>query len=734
MKTMLFLLLFAVSTLNLDAQVSRSATALSNQTNSSQTLPIKRVVLYSNGVAYVERRGFVTGSAQIDLSFKQSQVDDVLKSMIVLDMGAGRIGAVSYNSSAPPSARMAEIPFSVMPSTNGSGTNTGIAGVLSQLQGASVLVTAKGVPIKGSILTVEQQEIKTEKETHQINNLVISTENGEIMSFDLADVKGVKLLDTETRNDVSEFAGAAASSRRRDAKTITVTSDGGGRRELMVSYTIAAPIWKTTYRVVLDEEGQPFFQGWAIVDNVSDEDWTDVQLSLVSGSPISFIQELQKPFYRYRPIVPMPADINVTPQMYESGVGGGYGSGSGGGGKDMGNNAANTNVTNRQIVDLPVNARNTSPVQADGSPGAQSNFMAANISVDKTTSVSEALVSDNSGVQTAASGEEIGDLFEYRIDRPMTVMRNRSALIPIVQTKMEGEKVSVYNESVKKDRPLSGMRLLNRTPLTLETGSLTVIDRDAYAGEALMDRLKPKEQRLISYALDLGTHVTVRNDINNEPARLIKAVNGVFQIHYFRAENKTYEISNQTDRNKVLYIEYPIRQGWRLASHIEKPDYTTNKYYRFRVELKPFETKEFSVGETQPLMDSYRIGDLTSRELDLFIERRYIDAETRRKLDKLIAIRDEAVQIEQMLDAFETEEESISEDQGRIRENITALSKTAEAKQLITRYIQKADSQENRIEEIGRERKRLEVRRQELRNRLVEEIRSFSFEQNNQAR
>src|SRR4029079_3640494 len=133
----------------------------------------------------------------------------------------------------------------------------------------------------------------------------------------LSDVKSVKLLDEGTRRDLTEFANATASTRRVDAKTITVTSQGSGPREMVVSYTIAAPIWKTTYRVVLGKDGKPYFQGWAIVDNVSDEDWTNVQLSLVSGSPVSFIQPLQKPLYRYRPVVDMPRDLNLQPQVYE---------------------------------------------------------------------------------------------------------------------------------------------------------------------------------------------------------------------------------------------------------------------------------------------------------------------------------------------------------------------------------------------------------------------------------
>ena len=239
-------------------------------------LPIRRVVLYSNGVAYFERRGTVTGQAEISLPFKQSQVDDVLKSLVVLDLGRGRIGAVSYNSSAPPSARLNEIPFSIEAGTEDTEANApagGLAAVLTQLQGARVTVTTETRSVRGSILTVEERksQIDANKPPLITHLLVIASEAGELSSFNLTDVRSVRLLDEGAWQDISEFARATASTRRRDAKTIVVTSAGEGPRELAVSYTVAAPIWKTTYRVVLDDTGKPFFQGWAIVDNVGDE-------------------------------------------------------------------------------------------------------------------------------------------------------------------------------------------------------------------------------------------------------------------------------------------------------------------------------------------------------------------------------------------------------------------------------------------------------------------------------
>lgn len=781
----------------------RPVAAVSPQAN---TLPIRRVILYSNGVAYIERRGIVSGNAEVNLSFKQSQVDDVLKSMVVLDLGQGKIGAVSYNSSAPISSRMAEIPFSVNPV---SGDGGGISSVLSQLQGAKVLVASTKGTATGSILTIEHKTIKTDKETLMTGVLVIASESGEISSFDLADVKSVKLIEDGTRRDINEFANATASARRLDAKTITVTSQGSGQREMVVSYTIAAPIWKTTYRVVLDTEGKPFFQGWAIVDNVSEEDWEGVQMSLVSGSPISFIQNLQKPFYRYRPVIPTPSDLQLQPQIYEpqsnvtvnrdgqasvinssdatlgnnftarqiqqlplngrsfsSGVGGTVTDANGAvvpnanvvitdrqtgrstsmnsnqNGSFFGSGTAGThysvrisapgfktttisNATVGQVLNIALEVGNVSE-SVDVSGGDLVSAV-SNTMMVSTTTVSEALTSSNSGISAAATGSEIGDLFEYRIEQPVTVNRNRSALIPIVQTKMDGERVAVYNESVRSDRPFSGLLLKNTTNLTLESGSLTVLDGNAYAGEALMERLKPKEQRLISFALDLGTNVVVRNEGNREPAKLIKAVNGVLQVHYFQGEQKTYEITNQTERKKTVYIEYPIRNGWELSEDSPKPDYTTQRFYRFRVELGAFEEKKLKIAVRQPLMDSYQLTALSKVDLTLFVNRKYIDEATKARLEKIIDIRSQIADIDGKLATFDDEAEKIEADQKRFRENIEALSKTPEAKVLIARYIAKAGEQESRLEEMEKLRKGLAEQKEQFAREQAAEIRNFEI-------
>lgn len=814
MKRTLLLVVVCLLSLNSFAQTRRRSSveqraltpAAQTARSNAQTLPIRRVILYSNGVAYIERRGMVSGHAEIDLSFKQSQVDDVLKSMVVLDLGQGRIGAVSYNSSAPPSARMADIPFSIEAGT-ASGNNGGLAGVLSQLQGARVVVATANRTVTGSILTIEERksQIDADKPAQTTHALVIASESGELMSFDLADVRSIKLIDEGTRRDVTEFANATASARRRDAKTIVVTSDGAGSREMLVSYTIAAPIWKTTYRVVLDSTGKPFFQGWAIVDNVSEEDWNNISLSLVSGSPVSFIQPIQKPFYRYRPVVGMPEDLKLSPQTYEDNEGGTPGTVSGRVADRNGAAIANASVqitntttnqtyetttssdgvfqsptlaagnytvtidasgfkrtriinvniagsaptyanatlevgnvqetvtvtggagmfsnypTPRHLKDLPISNRTVNGLYST-SPGLTNNFVADG------TSLSDAITRPDSGVETAASGSEVGDLFEYRIDQPVTVPRDRSALIPILQTRMEGERVSIYNEGNRRDRAMGGMLLKNTSSLTLEGGALTVIDGDAYAGEALIERLKPDEQRLISFALDLGTLVNASTKEDRAPAFLVRAINGVFQAHYYQTSKKVYTLTNQTDKSRVVFVEHPVRQDWTLTDDTPKPHGKTARYYRFRVPLGPHQKVELPVTERRALMDSYALTTFSRPDLELFIARNYIDAATRATLEKILDLKSRMTMADSRIEAIDKEVVEIGEDQGRLRDNIKALTATAEARQLISRYVAKADTQETRLEQLNKDKKTLYDERAGLQAELETMIRGLAID------
>jgi hypothetical protein len=204
-------------------------------------------------------------------------------------------------------------------------------------------------------------------------------------------------------------------------------------------------------------------------------------------------------------------------------------------------------------------------------------------------------------------------------------------------------------------------------------------------------------------------------------------VGGVFQVHFFKTEKMLYRLSNQTDRMKVVYIEHPVRKDWVLSDNFAKPDYTTARFYRFRVELKPFENREITVAENLGMMDKYSLSSLSPRDMDLFVATRIIDEATRTKMSKLIDLRMQINQINSKLQANETETEEITKDQARFRENIESLAKTPDAKQLIVRYIAKANDQESRLEQINKDRQSMIAEKDRLEVALATEIRNFEI-------
>jgi hypothetical protein len=351
------------------------------------------------------------------------------------------------------------------------------------------------------------------------------------------------------------------------------------------------------------------------------------------------------------------------------------------------------------------------------------------LSIDGAPTVSQVITSGQSGVETAAEGGEVGDLFQYQIAQPVTVRRDRSALIPIIQTRMEGERVSIYNEAADRTRPMGGLLLKNTTDLTFEDGALTVIDGDAYAGEALLERLKPGEQRLVSFARDLGTLVTARAEADRMPVHLVRIAGGTMNAHFFRRERKLYTLANQTDRERTVYVEHPVRAGWELdRKETPEPEGKSARFYRFRVKLAPRATEKLTVVERQELLETYSLSSFGPDQLRLFVAQRYIDEPTRAALQNIIDLRARVAAADARVASIDAEIAEIGADQQRLRQNIEALTKTAEAKQLIARYVTKADQQETRIEQLTREKQEAAAERRRLQSELDAAVRTLSLD------
>src|ERR1700690_2096884 len=298
------------------AQASSSG-GTSNQMSSndaSSRLPVKRVVLYKNGVGYFEHAARVHGNQELAIDFTTSQLNDVLKSLTVVDLGDGRISGVRYNSIAPLDERLKglRLPF---------GEDITRTDFLTAMRGSRVEVRSGSSSAMGRLLSVEQEQRTTEKgTTYNATEFSVMTDAGEMKNFELGPAVSVRLAERDLNQEVGRYLDLVGSSRAKDLRRMSISATGSGDRDIFVSYISEVPVWKSTYRIILPEKSgeKPLLQGWAIVDNTIGEDWKDVQLSLIAGAPQSFIQNISQPLYGRRPVVPLPEAAMLTPQTQEA--------------------------------------------------------------------------------------------------------------------------------------------------------------------------------------------------------------------------------------------------------------------------------------------------------------------------------------------------------------------------------------------------------------------------------
>ena len=277
---------------------SKSATAAAaaqsepRASEAPEKLPVRRVVLYKNGVGYFEHLGQVNGSQDVHIDFTSAQLNDVLKSLTVLDLSGGRITGVDYNSEAPLAHRLATLRLAL-------GEKPTQSEFLGALRGARVEVrSGTAAPITGKLLSVERKTRSNPTFAVETDEISLITDSGEVRSVDLNPQTSIRILDHDLQVEVGRYLGLVAAARDQDIRRMTISTTGSGERNLYVSYISEVPIWKTTYRIVLSSkaEKKPLLLGWAIVDNTVGEDWNNVELSLVAGAPHSFIQRLSEPY------------------------------------------------------------------------------------------------------------------------------------------------------------------------------------------------------------------------------------------------------------------------------------------------------------------------------------------------------------------------------------------------------------------------------------------------------
>ncbi len=762
-------------------------------------LPIKRVVLYKNGVGYFEHLGRVRGNQDVTVSFTSGQLNDVLKSLTVLDLNGGRIAGVAYGSAAPVERQLGDLRIPT-------DEKSSLSEFLGALRGARLEVRNGSTVITGRLLSVERKTRISGGTTLEIDYLSLITDNGDLHTTEISPAFSVRLLDKSLAGKVERFLDLVSSAREPDTRKMVISTAGSGDRDLFVSYISETPVWKTTYRIVLNSKNaaKPLLQGWAIVDNTVGQDWENVDLSLVAGAPQSFIQNLSQPYYVQRPVVAMPDTVSATPQTYESTLipGGARLTGTvtdpsgavvaGAGVKAFDANSALVGQTTtnsagtyelqslpegairlevqspgfqkagiagvatsaaksaRQNVQLQVGATaETVEVSATGSSMATANSSAiASVSGGRSLGSGASLggrskstgrgpgmgggfgggtyaVRANS--EAAANGQELGDLFEYKLKEPITIQKNRSALVPVVQSPIGAEKVSIWNEQAGLARPQRALWLTNSSGLTLDGGSFSVLEEETFAGEGIMDPIRAGEKRLVSYASDLALQVSSKQGSDQQRVTRVRIHRGMMTQESEMRETKTYTFRNEDNSPRTVIVEHPVRSGYQLRSAVQ-PTETTAAWMRFRLEVGAKQSAALIVEEARPIATTYKVSDMGGPLIATFVQQRSIDKNVEEALRKVVAQKDVIENLKEQKTARDEQKDKIFDDQQRLRENMKALKGSPEEKALLQRYVQMLNTEESSLETLRKEIEDLESKKEHAQTDLDSMIDALSFD------
>ena len=668
-------------------------------------LPLESVVLFTSGVGYFQHAGEVTGDATVEMQFAADDVNDLLKSMVVLDRDGGA-ATVTYASRDPVTKTLGTFAVNLT-------DNPSLGDLLGRLRGQKVELDAAS-PVAGTIVGVEKRRLEVGKDqTVEKQFLTLLTSEG-LRTLALDAVTRIKLVDARLQGELEKALAVLALATDNEKKGVAIAFTGKGPRNVVVGYVQESPIWKTSYRLVLDGDAaatKARLQGWAIVENTTDADWRNVRMALVSGRPISFVMDLYQPLYVPRPFVEPELYASLRPQVY---------------GQTMSDADKQLAQADRRLDERGARGGLARREDAEGRPAAPA-AMAADGAIARDGvngmggggggSARESAMAGVAAMQTAAAGSDLGELFRYEIEKPVTLERQRSAMLPIVAAEVEAERVAIYDERVLARHPLSGLRLKNTTGLHLMQGPLTVYDQaggGSYSGDARIEDMAPGTERLVSYAVDLDVEVAARGEGRAEEIVNVRLVKGTLFAARKLARAKVFEVKNSGKNAVKVLLEHPLEGGWTLVAP-EKPEEKTRDRYRFAVVAEPGKPVTLEVAEEMPIEETQVLTNLDDDAILFYSRAKATSPAVREALAEVVRRKREIEQLVRNKGVREQEIATIDQEQARIRGNMGALDRTSD---LFNQYVRKFADQEKRIEILRGEIAGLVATEQEARKGL----------------
>jgi hypothetical protein len=655
-------------------------------------LRLERVMLSSGGVGYFEYAAEIEGDAELALKVSLDQVDDVLKSIVVYD-DAGRVGQVRLPGREPLAQAFRDLPF--RPEALESP-----AALLNALQGARVRATGDA-DLEGRILRARAETVTLPDGlgTTVRHRVSVITPQG-MRQFILEQAETVAFIDPELQAQVDEALEAIAQHRVQDSRTLSILAEGTGKRSVRVGYVIAVPLWKSSYRLSLPpvgEAGPARLRGWAHVDNLSGQDWDGVELTLVSGNPVTFRQALYRAYFVDRPEVPVEVLGRVLPRLDRGVIASAEREEAGRGGQ-----AFDQEFRAQQRLAM----ERVEGMVAEAEEPALSKMLLGDMAATAPSTVAPLPASRPMApaAMIAAQAQEATTQVVFRVPRPVTVANGQSLMVPVADRKVPGARLALYQPATHALHPLAAVRLVNDSETGLPPGSLTLYERaddgaSAYVGDARLSVLPAGDERLVNYALD--QKVRIDREHKGKQRILKGRINkGRLELTYSDEQTTVYRIKGPAREPRRVLLEQPVQPGWKIVAPEPEAVELTEGHYRIRKDLAADSEATVEVTLQRERLQSIQLVRLTAQQIVAYTKTGELDAKLRRAIAKLGDLRHAVDQHQQRLDQFNQGRTRIFEEQKRIRDNLGRIPSNSD---LYRRYLKKLNQQEDALERLDRD-------------------------------
>jgi hypothetical protein len=725
-------------------------------------LALDTVVLYRNGVGYFERRGKVEGDA-LRLRVRKDQVNDLLKSLTVVDEDGK---AVSVSMPLDPQT-WASVAMATLAPGNGS-----LPAVLDSLRGTEVTVRANNQYIRGRIMMVEQIINEPDPDAVSIGRMgtppgaadsrdwkLTLLSRGQLEIIRLSKIRGISLHDGDLAMQLHRSLDASAGEGMFEQVDIEIRLVDARSHRLTVSYVVGAPMWKPTYRVVLPSKagGEALLQGWAVVDNISGEDWNEIGLSLTSGAPISFRYDLHTPREVWRSdMTASAADKQAAVALGETTWGTeeernempaaepepdtGYydkptddaydydrydGDESGVMGGARAENAKKSPAKSKE--NRPTGTSTSSPARKNDSLADGRNFEST---VDATIDV------DTLRRSTMASSrsQRISGLTRVDLQDPVTVPDGTSTMVALINETVAAEETFLYKPGGAgygyESNPYRVVRFQNSTPYVLEPGPISIYSGGSFVGEGLSEAVGAGTSVTIPFAVETDIMVTSATQYSGQEMTLTRIVRGVLEVESFYQTTTTWDVRGpaRPEKYKVLIRQPQTGSNYALA---ERPPGTEDLEgaWLIPIELAANErSATLKVVEQTPSKITLAIWDQQALALlEKFLTADNLDAEARKKLQPVVDLRREIGRIDTEVDGLRRQQVELESRADQTRRNLEAIKKDSAANALRQKLNKRLEEFSSEADTLGRKIVELESKRLERKIELEDMIQDLDL-------